>query len=276
MSHDLWRPAKARTLELRCGSQKLVCELRGEGPPLLLLHGWTLDQRMFTPQFDAFSQNFLTISFDRRGYGKSGGTPDLGRELEDIDTITEALCEGEVPHLLGMSQGGRIALRYAITRPGQLRSLILQGPALDQYAAPERDDERVPMEHYAELARAGELAALRRQWLAHPKMRRGIGETAYRLLKSILEDYDGADLLTMRGDSLDFSKDVLSALARVNVPTLIVTGSEETEARKQVAAKILELMPEAEEVTLEGCGHMSNLGDPVSYNQRVLGFLARH
>lgn len=276
MPHDLWRPARAEPLELWSGSQRLVCEVRGEGAPLVLLHGWTLDQRMFTPQLDAFSQHYKTISFDRRGFGKSGGIPDLSQELKDIDTILDTLCEGEVPHLLGMSQGGRVALRYAISRPGRLRSLVLQGPALDQYAPPERNDERVPMAHYAELARAGELAALRQQWLAHPKMQRGIGESATALLRSILEDYSGADLVSMTSESLDFADNVLSALTRIDLPTLIITGSEETEARKLMAAKILELIPGAKEVTLQGCGHMSNLGDPVSYNQSVLEFLSCH
>ena len=106
--------------------------------------------------------------------------------------------------------------------------------------------------------------------------RRGIGEAAASLLQAILEDYQGADLLAMAPDSFDFSGDVLSALTRVSLPTLIITGSEETAARKQMAAKILELMPRAEEVMLQGCGHMSNLGDPERYNQLVLDFLSRH
>ena len=276
MSPDLWQTPRAETHEVSSGSQRLYCEVRGEGPPLLLIHGWTLDQRVFTPQFAAFAQHFRTISFDRRGYGRSAGTPDFSRELEDIDAVLDALGGDEKPRVLGMSQGGRLALRFAITRPARVRALVLQGPALDQFTPPEREDEQVPMEEFIELARAGNLAAFRQRWLSHPMMQRGIRGRAATLLQRILDDYTARDLVTMTPASLAFPRDVLQELPDVEIPTLILTGSEETEARKKIAAKIRDLLPDAQEIILPGCGHMSNLGDPVSYNRHVLDFLARH
>lgn len=48
-----------------------------------------------------------------------------------LDSGGARLLRGERFHLLGMSQGGRVAARYAVSRPERLRSLILQGPAVD-------------------------------------------------------------------------------------------------------------------------------------------------
>jgi pimeloyl-ACP methyl ester carboxylesterase len=276
MSPDLWRAPRAETHEVLSGSQTLYCEVRGEGPPLLLIHGWTLDQRVFTPQLAAFAEHYRIISFDRRGYGRSAGNPDFSRELGDIDAVLDALGGDETPRVLGMSQGGRLALRLAIMRPERVRALVLQGPALDQFTPPEREDEQVPMAEFVELAAGGKLAVFRQRWLSHPMMQRGIHGRAATLLQRILEDYTGADLVSMTPASLAFPRDVLRALPGIEIPTLILTGSEETEARKKIAAKILDLLPDAQEIILPGCGHMSNLGDPVSYNRYVLEFLARH
>ena len=69
------------------------------------------------------------ITYDRRGFGRSEAQPDLRLELDDIDHILDALGF-ESTHLLGMSQGGRIAIRYAVTRSERLRSMILQGAVI--------------------------------------------------------------------------------------------------------------------------------------------------
>ena len=117
---------------------RLFLRHEGEGVPLLLMHGWTLDQRMFQPQVPRLSERFHVISFDRRGFGRSDATPDLDLELDDLDRIADALSLDTL-HLLGMSQGGRLAMRYAVTRPQRLRSLVLQGAVVDGLDIPDFD-----------------------------------------------------------------------------------------------------------------------------------------
>lgn len=269
-------PTMAEARVVTPGGVDLQCEIRGRGSPLLLIHGWTLDQRVFAPQFADFSRRYRTISFDRRGCGKSSGEPDLSRELEDIDAVLDATCGDTPVHILGMSQGGRLAMRYAVTRPGRVRSMVLQGPALDQFEPEEREGERVPLEEYTALAKAGELEELRRRWLRHPKMSYGIHGRAAELLAEIVSGYEARDLLELSPQSFDFPEDVQAALKDLEVPTLLLTGTGETDARKQISARILALMPAAEELMRPGCGHMSNLGDPALFNRFVLAFLDAH
>ena len=251
---------------------ELLVSCRGGGPALLLLHGWPLDHRMFAPQFEGLAGDFTLIAPDRRGFGGSTAPPDMSLECEDVDRILDHLRVDRA-HLLGMSQGGRIALRYAARRGDRLRSLVLQGAAVDGITVEAPEEERIPIDSFARLARAGELETLRRRWLAHPMMRLGPGqEELAGKLAEIMAAYDGADLLRPAQAIPDPGTDVLDALASFAAPTLILTGGKETQARKALADRLLALLPDAREVILEHSGHLSNLTEPAAYNDAVRSF----
>ena len=243
----------------------------GDGPPLVMLHGWALDHRMFRPQIETLSNTFRVITFDRRGFGRSDAPPDLRLELDDIDRVLDAL-ELDTAHLLGMSQGGRIAIRYAVTRGDRLRSLILQGAVIDGFRAVEEEAERVPVAEYAALASAGRLDDVRERWQRHPMMTLGSQEeAAQRLVAEIVADYEGRDLVGHEAANYAFDVNVLDALQRLDVPTLVVTGRDETLARRRHAQELCRRIPVATETLIDG-GHLCNLVAPEAYNRAVLDF----
>jgi len=245
--------------------------LRGNGPPLLLIHGWTLDQRSFAPQFDALSKAMTVISYDRRGFGRSTAPPNLDTELEDIDAILGAL-QLQTVHMLGVSQGGRLALRYAVTRPDRLLSLILQGAPLDGFAVEESAEEQIPLAHFQALALDGKMDSLREQWLAHPLMSAGIEDPELAAgIANIVADYSGADL-TAKTASPPRAMDVIGILPTLDCPTLVLSGALETASRRAHARKICALLPGSREVVMQHSGHLSNLTEPDAYNKSVLDF----
>lgn len=253
-----------------CAGARLYAEVCGEGPAILLLHGWTLDHRSFAPQVAAFSRSMRVINIDRRGAGRSTGEPDLAAELDDIDRVIDALADGPV-HLLGVSQGGRLALRYAAQRPEKLSSLVLQGAELDGFEPREAQGEAIPLTDYAALARAGHMDEMRARWLAHPMMSAGVASPRQRAqLKAMVGDYRGRDLL--RAAPIAPAPDVASRLAGSPLPTLIVTGEYEVAARKQHAEHLLELLPNAAQVVIDGAGHLCNLSHADRYNHLVMDF----
>ena len=253
---------------------RLYLEQAGEGSPLLLMHGWTLDHRMFAPQVPSLSDRFRVVSFDRRGFGRSEASPDLGLELDDLDRIADALSLDTL-HLLGMSQGGRIALRYAVTRPQRLRSLVLQGAVVDGLDVDGPEHEIIPFPEYSDLARAGKIDEMRQRWLRHPVLALGPGHgEERRRLNEILDDYTGADLPGWAPDTLASAPDVLEELARFHAPALILTGATETIRLKGHAKKLLEVIPNCREVILGHSGHLSNLTEPELYNEQVIRFCA--
>ncbi len=255
------------------GDGKLFAQVSGEGPPILLIHGWAMDHRVFTPQLPALSQKFSVIAYDRRGFGRSEAPHGLDLELDDIDRLLDELAGGKPTHLLGMSQGGRIALRYAITRPKRLRSLILQGAVVDGLAVNEPEEERIPMSQYAELARQGRLDEVRKLWLEHPMTAVGDHHAeAAALLERMLLDTSDAVFVEFTPESYRFPHDLLGAVARLGVPTLILTGARDTVARREHAAKLVKTTPDAREVIFHDSGHLSNLTEPARYNRVVRGF----
>ena len=251
---------------------RLYLEQAGAGAPLLLLHGWTLNHRMFEPQVARLSERFHVIVYDRRGFGRSDLAPDLELELDDLDRIAASLSLDTL-HLLGMSQGARLALRYAVTRPQRLRSLLLQGAVVDGVVADGPEYENIPFFEYAELVRGGQLEIMRQRWSQHPllALRSGLDD-ARRLLDEILNDYDGADLLDFSPEMFTTSLDVPGKLSRLRVPTLILTGAMETVRLRAHAAKLLELIPDSREVVFAHSGHLSNLSEPALFNEQVLRF----
>lgn len=256
--------------------------IAGRGMPLVLLHGWAMDHRVFRFQVAAFARRFRVVTCDRRGFGRATGAPDLRLELDDLDAIAAEL-DHEPFHLLGLSQGGRIALRYAATRPGRVRSLILQGAPVDGATPSGPPDEDIPLNELAALARQGRLDEMRRRWLSHPMMDlHGDHPEAARLLEDMLADYAGADLTaSLASDSAapgnpppsQPAVDVVEALARAALPVLLLTGDRETRARRQSARLLARTLPNALEVRLGHSGHLSNLTEPERYNAAVLGFL---
>lgn len=244
----------------------------GAGAPLALMHGWTVDHRMFEPQITPLAGRFRVIAYDRRGFGRSQAPPGLALELDDLDRIAAALSL-ETFHLLGMSQGARLALRYAATRRRRLRSLVLQGGAADGVVVPEAANERAPFDEFAALVRAGEMEEMRKRWAAHPLLAADRARPQVRpLLDRMLADYDGADLLDYSPAHLAFDQDVPRLLAKFDAPALLLSGALEVAGRREHARRLLEIIPNSREVVLAGGGHFCNMAEPDAYNAAVIEF----
>lgn len=259
-------------LQVESGDACLRVHVTGGGTPLVLVHGWAMDHRVFRYQVEAFARHFRVVTFDRRGFGASSGSPGLARELDDLDAVTHAAIGDRHFHLLGISQGGRLALRYAATRPERLRSLIVQGAAVDGDEPAGPETERIPLDAYAALARAGRLQDLRDRWLRHPMMRLGPGHPeADRLLRDMLADYRGADLIT-HPEPIAADMDVLRELATTSLPVLVLTGDLETSARRRTAERLLAALPNTRAQRFRHSGHLCNLTEPEAYNRAVIAF----
>ena len=108
---------------------------QGTGEPLILLHGNGEDGSYFEHQMDAFASRFRVIALDTRGHGKSprGEAPFAIRQFAD-DLLAFMDEHGiERAHLLGFSDGGNIALVFALAHPERVGKLMLNGANLDAH-----------------------------------------------------------------------------------------------------------------------------------------------
>jgi pimeloyl-ACP methyl ester carboxylesterase len=121
---------------------ELYYEVGGEGQPLVLLHDGLLDRRVWDDQFVAFARLYRTIRYDRQGYGKSS-VPD--RPFSDVSDLHRLLRHPgtEKAYLMGMSNGGKVALEFALEHPGMVAALVLVGPNLGGYRPSEEKQRRV-------------------------------------------------------------------------------------------------------------------------------------
>jgi 3-oxoadipate enol-lactonase len=99
----------------------------GAGPPVVLAHGFLMDQSMFAPQVEALAPAFRVIRWDERGFGE---TQEDGRPFTYWDSADD--CIGLLDHLGieravigGMSQGGFVSLRAALAHPKRVKGLVL-------------------------------------------------------------------------------------------------------------------------------------------------------
>ena len=106
---------------------------QGSGPPLLLLHGNGEDGGYFVHQTEYFSRHYTVYALDTRGHGQSprgAGPFTMARFAQDLlDFMDEQKLERA--HLLGFSDGGNIALTFALLHPERVDRLVLNGANLD-------------------------------------------------------------------------------------------------------------------------------------------------
>lgn len=238
--------------------------LAGDGPPLILLHGWTLDARMWQPQIAALAQHFLLVMPDRRGFGRATAPPDLAREAEDVQRIADFLGFGRFA-LLGLSQGAAVALDCAHQHGWRLAALVASGAPVPTLVP---RDEVIAVERYRAWAGAGELAKVRADWSGHELMRHDNPATR-ALVEQMLADYDGRDLLApshVPGVPRD-------SLAHLPMPVLAMTGAGDSAWRKACARQLAALAPRGQHALVEGAGHLANLDQPDIFNRTVAEFL---
>ena len=142
---------------------------KGRGEPLILLHGNGENCDYFAGQIDAFALSYHVYALDTRGHGKTprGAAPFTIRQFADDLLFFMDACGLEKAHILGFSDGGNIAMIFAMRYPERVNRLILDGANLDAKGV--RRSIQIPIEigyRFAKLfARKSEEARLHAEML---------------------------------------------------------------------------------------------------------------
>lgn len=247
---------------------RIYYEIAGSGHPLVLIHGFSLDTRMWDDQFEPFAQRYRVIRYDVRGYGKSS-TPTSApySHAGDLKALLDHLGISRA-HILGLSLGGAIAINFALTFPYMVSALVLADSVLWGHSWVETES--------GAIWRAGReqgIEEARRLWLAHPMFlaARENPQVAAPLAR-IVFDYSGwhwvSDDPGLYPDPPDSQ-----LLSRISVPTLALVGARDVPDFHVIADTLAHTIPNAHKVLLSGVGHMCNMEDPAGFNTAVLDFL---
>ena len=215
---------------------------RGTGEPLLLLHGNGASSDYFVGQISAFSPRYHVYAIDTRGHGKTprGNAPFTIRQFsEDLLDFLEQHGMQRV-NLLGFSDGGNIALVFALCHPERVDRLILNGANLDAKGVKKR--YQLPIELGYRVAKR--FARRSEKAKAHAE-----------LLGLMVNDPN------IRPHELE----------RIKAPTLVIAGTRDL-IKSTHTKLIAERIPDAQLVLLPG-DHFIAAKEPEVFNETVLRFL---
>jgi 2-succinyl-6-hydroxy-2,4-cyclohexadiene-1-carboxylate synthase len=254
---------------------------RGDGPALLLLHGFTRDARAWEPLLPCL-EDYRTVRVDLIGHGKSDSPPNPERYTmaHAVEDLTALLHHLDIDHtaLLGYSLGGRVALHFAVESPQLLWALVIES------ASPGIEDE---MERDARFGSDAQLAAsiesdgiesFVERWQAQPlfaSQRKLPADTLERQRHQRLENSPLGLANSLRGMGAGAQGWLLPDLPQISIPTLFLAGALD-ERYAAMAPIMAATVPGAEYHVIEGVGHTSHLEQPDAYATKVTEFLARH
>ena len=214
----------------------------GEGFPLILLHGNGEDVSYFAHQMEPFAKHFRVIAIDTRGHGQTprGNAPFTIRQFaEDLLGFMDQ-HRIEKAHILGFSDGGNIAMVFAMAYPERVEKLILDGANLD--AAGVKRSIQIPI------------------------------EIGYRIAKIFAGKSPGAkknaELLGLMVNDPNVKPE---ELAQIQCPTLVIAGSKDM-IKEDHTRLIARSIPGAQMVIIPGNHFVANK-NPDAFNEAVLRFL---
>lgn len=244
-------------------SRQLEYDAKGNGDAVVLVHGFTLDRRMWDVEFSKLAEEFRVIRYDLRGHGASPGvtkafsnTSDLKSLLDDLD-VTSA-------HLVGLSLGGWIATDFAILNPERVTSLTLIDPF---YPSDQQTEFDKRIQGYFRTARNNGLDAGLKQWIDDPlfaysrrdeKMRKFLADV---VLVGHSNQKEGALFLNTSKHRNDPRLESRS-LRDIKTPTLLLIGIHDIDEFHEIGSKLQREIPKIKKLTVPDAGHMANLDNP--------------
>jgi 3-oxoadipate enol-lactonase len=255
---------------VRVNGAELYYEVKGDGQRLVLLHDGLLDRRVWDDQFVAFARLYRTIRYDRRGYGNSSAPDRPFSEVSDLHHLLGHLGINAA-HLLGMSNGGKVALEFALEHPGMVAALVLVGLSLGGYRPSEEKQWRVS--EILSVARERGAEAGIEAWMEDPfyppaKDKPAALERVRRIARENLPR-----LLSAPGLREEPDPPTMESLSRIVAPTLILVGERDDRDNREIASVLASRLPRAKKKVFAGCGHLVNLERPEEFYSVVAEFL---
>ena len=244
----------------------------GEGPPLVLVHGFPFDRRMWASQLEELADIRRVVAVDLRGRGLSphpaGGGWTIDDHADDVARTIEALGAGPVD-VGGLSMGGYVLFALLRRHPALIRSLLL----MSTRAGADSPEVRAARDRQAAQVRVEGTGALAETLLPRV-LAPGADEAFHAGVRPMFDDTPGdtaaADLVAMRD-----RPDSTPGLASIRLPTLVLHGDEDQLVPVDAARAMAASIPGAQFSAVPRAGHLAPLENPRDANLDLKLFLAR-
>jgi 2-succinyl-6-hydroxy-2,4-cyclohexadiene-1-carboxylate synthase len=258
---------------------RMETRVADNGPPVLLLHGFTGRGASWAAHLPALRRTHRTIVVDLLGHGRSDAPADPARyaldcQAADMAAVLEAL-RARPADVIGYSMGARIGLHLALDHPRDVRRLVLESPSAGIADAAERARRRADDEELALIIERDGIPAFLERWEAQPVFasHAALAPVARARLRRQRQANRAAGLAaSLRGAGQGIAPPVHHRLPGLRAPVLLLCGELDRPGCDR-AATMAAALPDGRLEVVAGVGHTPHLEDPTTFRRLVLGFL---
>jgi pimeloyl-ACP methyl ester carboxylesterase len=239
----------------------------GQGAPLLLIHAFPTDRRLWEVQQEGLKKYFRVITLDLWGFGQSsqvdGQAVTMGEYAEEVKQLLDQLHIKKAI-IAGESMGGYIALAFLDKYPDKIDGLILS----DTQSIADSPETKTKRE-----AQALDVLEHGTSHLIDGFMPKALSSNASEQLKITLRHILEAQLATAMASALRgmaLRSDTSALLADSSLPMLIITGDQDTLISPQQSKNMHALAKNSKLIVIANAGHLSSLEQPEQWNQAVM------
>lgn len=235
--------------------------------PLLLLHGFPMDARMWRPLVERFQHERVVVTPNAADLLMGDGPPTIERMAKTAVETLESTAPGAPAVVVGLSMGGYVALEIARRFPDRVAGLVLA----DTRATADTEDGKAARNAMIEAVRAeGVMAGTRplREKLLAPNA----SERVIRAVNEIIEEQD-PDAVVACLEAMRDRADTTNVLKAFAAPVLVVRGTDDALIAAQVAEETARLPANGRLETIRRAGHVPPMEYPFGFNAALTDFL---
>ena len=261
-----------RTEQTEVDGLRIAYERAGEGPALILLHGYVGDSRgTWRGQLEGLSDEFTVVAWDAPGVGLSADPPPEFRLPDYADCLAGfvAALGLERPHVAGLSFGGGLALELYRRHPSLPRKLVLASAYAGWAGSLPHDEVDRRLQQVLDLADLPPdrfVAEVMPTLFSESTPAETVAEFAFNA-----SGFHPAGLRAMAQSIAEAN--LRDVLPEIGVPTLLLYGENDARAPRRVADDIHAAIPSSKLVVLPGTGHVVNIEARERFNAEVRAFL---
>lgn len=253
---------------------KLYHERAGQGPAIVFIHAAIADRRMWNREFATYSNDHTVVRYDVRGFGRS---PPATEPYSDADDLRALLSHLGIHStiLVGCSNGGRIALDFAVEQPNAVAGLVLLSPGVAGFTADHAPDGKPVFEEdgvrSSKISKAWNeghmeeaLAALQQYWASAQE------GANIELVRTMMKE-NANEIFTESSARHNRSPTppAISRLGSISAPALVLLGDHDEPTMTYIVRTVVQGLPHGKLVPVPGADHLINLSRPTDFDHAV-------